>query len=892
MFKKSVYFAVVWGLFCLVDTAGAQGERGQILFEYWDGIGGTLDTLYNSEKWPDQPDTWEYRPNLEGKTDWADTYSTRVRGFLYPPQTGTYFFWIASDDGSELWLGTGDEPDSAIRIANVAEWTAPQEWAKFPSQQSGAIHLEANERYYVEARQVEGDGGDNLAVAWAGPGIGAEPVVISGVYLSPWVRLSPFSPNPANGAADVNPTNRLLRWSPGKDHTAGYFDVYLGTDPETLQLVADNKPFASKLYVHAAGFEPGQVYYWRVDAVGTDKTTIGTGDLWSFSVLPMTANTPNPADWARNKLTDVELSWRAGASGDFHHVYFGTDKDAVANADKNSPEYRGRTVGATTTFDPGELQRGATYYWRVDEAKATGTEWKGSVWTFSTLPILTIHDPDLLGWWKLDEGSGNTAIDWSGHENHGEILYLDGGLGDDGAVWVDDPDKGMVLTFNGNDETGALVKAGKIPAIGVDDSFTWAFWAKQEGDGTGEFETILGNRDVGVDYPRFIMFTPTKFEYFVNTGEYVVDHGAVEGLDYPDLQDGVWTHHAIIKDGSALTYYRNGIKTTQATTLVDQGENALYIGGDLVSGRWSGSMFNVRIYKRALSVEELESVMRRDPAVAWDPTPAHQRVGDIQEISTLTWKPGDNAIEHDVYLGTDAQLVAQATAEDTTGLYRGRQSGTAYTPDDLQMGQTYYWRIDQINSDQSISEGYVWCFAVAAYLIVDDFESYNDDIDAGTTVYQTWADGWDNGTGSQVGYLTSANGTFGETGIVNSGGQSMPLIYDNTVAVGISEADRTFSPAQDWTVEGVTVLVVHFRGDAANTGQLYVKINGAKVPYDGDPGDIAGSEWIAWNIDLTSVGVNLTNITTLTIGIEAGQSGVCYIDDIRLYPDALTGPGE
>ena len=906
MFKKSVYFTVVWPLLCLVGAAGALGETGEILFEYWDGIGGTLDSLYNSDKWPEQPDRWEYRTSLEGETDWAETYSTRVRGFLHPPQTGTYFFWIASDDGSGLWLSRDEDPDSATQIANVPEWTNPREWIKFASQQSGAIHLKAGNRYYIEARHAEGGGGDHLAVAWAGPGIGSDPLVISGVYLSPWLRLKPISPRPADGATDVKPTNRVLRWSPGKDHTAGYFDVYLGTDPDNLLLAADDKPYASKLYVHAAGFEPGQVYYWRVDAVEVDKTTIGIGDLWSFSVLPMTASMPDPADWAKNKLTDVELNWRAGANGDFHHVYFGTDRDTVENAGKNSPEYRGKTVGTTTTFDPGELQRGTTYYWRVDEAKATGAEWKGPVWRFSTLPVLPILDPALLGWWKLDEGSGNTAIDWSGHENHGEILYLNGGLGDDGNVWVDDPDKGMVLTFNGNDETGAVVKAGKIPAIGVNDGFTWAFWARQEGDGTGEFETILGNRDVGVSYPRFIMFTPTRFEWFVNAGEYVINHADIrEGLDYPDLQDGVWTHHAITKNGAALTYYRDGIETIQGTTLVEQGENALYIGGDLAGGRWSGSMLNVRIYKRALSVEELESAMRRDPAVAWDPSPAHRRLGDIEEISTLTWRPGDNAIKQDVYFGTDAQTVARATPEDTTGLYRGRQSGTSYTPDDLQMGQTYYWRVDQINSDQSISEGYVWSFTVAAYLIVDDFESYTND--SPNRVFQTWVDGVGfsadeyypngspgNGSGAMVGHDIWIGGylTLVETEDVYAGSQAMPIYYDNTTGSGRSEVDRTFTPGENWTSGNVTMLVVHFRGEVGNTGRLYLEINGKPVDYNGDPADIGRGTWVAWEIDLASVGVTLTNIRTLTIGIEAGESGVFYVDDIRLYPDALVGSGE
>ncbi len=897
MFKKLLYFTVVWVLFCLASTAGAQGAKGEILFEYWNGIGGTLDTLYNSDKWPNQPDSYEYRSSLEGETDWAETYSTRVRGFLYPPQSGAYSFWIASDDGSELWLSQGEDPDSATRIANVPEWTTPQEWTKFPSQQSGVIHLEADQPYYIEARHVEGGGGDNLAVAWAGPGIGADPVVIEGAYVSPWIRLNPSSPKPENGVMDVKPTNKLLRWSPGQDHTAGYWDVYLGTSPEDLILVADNKPFASKLYVRTAGFEPGQTYYWRVNPVGTDKTTISTGDLWSFFVLPETAGNPHPVDWARNKLTDVELNWRAGANGDFHHLYFGTDRDAVAHAHRGSPQYQGMTVGATTTFSPGELQRGTTYYWRVDEAKATGAEWQGSVWTFSTLPMLPILDPDLLGWWKLDEASGNTAIDWSGHENHGEILNLDGGLGDNGAVWVDDLDQGTVLTFNGNDVTGAVVKAGKIPAIGVDDSFTWAFWARQQGDGTGEFETILGNRDVGVEHPRFIMFTPTKFEYFVRTDEYVIHHEEVKGLDYPDLEDGVWTHHALIKEGTSLIYCRNGIEAGQDYTDVDQGENVLYIGGDLVSGRWSGSLFNVRIYTRALSVEELASAMRRDPAVAWNPTPAHRRVGDIEEISTLSWQPGDDAIEHDVYFGTDAQAVAQATP-NAEGPYRGRQSGTEYTPDDLQMGQTYYWRIDQISGDQSISEGYVWYFTVADFLIIDDFEFYNDlepDDLGSNRIYFTWIDGYETPTtnGATVGYWDAP---FAEQTITrDSSNQSMPVAYDHSTA-GNSEASANVADLQigaDWTRQNVTELSLWFRGDsAANAAEhMYVALNDTTVDHD-NPDATRITEWTEWVIPLkvfSDQGVNLTRINTVTIGFGAkngpatGGSGLMIFDDFRLY---------
>jgi len=126
------------------------------------------------------------------------------------------------------------------------------------------------------------------------------------------------------------------------------------------------------------------------------------------------------------------------------------------------------------------------------------------------------------------------------------------------------------------------------------------------------------------------------------------------------------------------------------------------------------------------------------------------------------------------------------------------------------------------------------------------------------------------------------DGSIMETANVHGGGAAMPIYYDNTFAPARSEADRTFTPGQNWTAEGVTTLVVHFRGEADNTGDLYVKINGVKVPYDGDPADIASSGWVAWEIDLATVGVSLTNITSMTIGIEGGQAGVLYIDDILL----------
>ena len=127
--------------------------------------------------------------------------------------------------------------------------------------------------------------------------------------------------------------------------------------------------------------------------------------------------------------------------------------------------------------------------------------------------------------------------------------------------------------------------------------------------------------------------------------------------------------------------------------------------------------------------------------------------------------------------------------------------------------------------------------------------------------------------GSTVGY---GEAPFAEKTIVHGGRQAMPLFYDNR-STATSEAELTL--AQDWTASGVGTLVLYVQGDADNAGELYVKINGVQVAY---PGDIAGTEWLPWTIDLSTVGANLTNVASLIVGVEGGSDGVIYIDDVRL----------
>ncbi len=263
------------------------------------------------------------------------------------------------------------------------------------------------------------------------------------------------------------------------------------------------------------------------------------------------------------------------------------------------------------------------------------------------------------------------------------------------------------------------------------------------------------------------------------------------------------------------------------------------------------------------------------PAQAREPQPDDGAV-DVEPTTTLTWRAGREAASHEVYFGTDAEALALAEVVDTA----------SFSPDDLQYGTTYYWRVDEVNEADAIPvwAGEAWTFSTQEYALVDGFETYNDDLEAGTTIFDTWIDGWVNDNGAIVGYFEAP---FAEQTIVHSGTQSMPIEYDNTAAPFYSEAERTFDDSQDWTANGIQSLSLWFQGAPDNTGQLYVKINNTKVPYDGDPTDIAKTVWLPWNIDLSTVGGNLSNVNSLTIGIEGnGSSGILYVDDIRLYPQA------
>lgn len=263
------------------------------------------------------------------------------------------------------------------------------------------------------------------------------------------------------------------------------------------------------------------------------------------------------------------------------------------------------------------------------------------------------------------------------------------------------------------------------------------------------------------------------------------------------------------------------------------------------------------------------------PAHAREPQPQSGATGVSPDV-VLSWRAGREADSHEVQLSTDEQAVIDGAAlVDSV-------TTSSFAPGALSLGQTYYWRIDEVNAAEAITtwKGDVWSFAVEDSVLVDGFETYTGD--EGSEVFNSWLDGYEIATnGSVVGY---ENPPYIEESIIHSGEKSMPYHYGVNGAA-TSEATYTFAGTQDWTRFGVKALVLWFYGDPANTAtQMYVKVNGKKVYYDGDPANIALKPWQLWYIDLGAfTGINLKSVTSMVIGFEGGQ-GLVYFDDIALSP--------
>jgi hypothetical protein len=640
--------------------------------------------------------------------------------------------------------------------------------------------------------------------------------------------------------------------------------------------------------------ELGVTYYWRIDEIG--DSNVWTGDVWQFTISDGNMSNPRPANLA--VAVDpcfVELEWDSGCTAHSHDVYFGTDRDAVRDATTADANlFMGNQPLADTNYSPPAVLDFLTYYyWRIDEVEIDGsTRYKGRVWQFKTRS--EVGDLRRILWYKFDETGGTLVRDSSGYEHHGSGEEI-------GGQW--EPNNGHIdgcLDFDADEHVDAPMDTLDT----IDKEITVTVWVKGDDDHADEEGKIFDTGDGS--YHMRARIPDDNGDLLWRAGNDSNDE-LVWRQATPLTWAEEWHFFAFVKDENADTMkiYFDGLLAdskdgVMSNTLAQVAGTTFRIGADNdQSSDYTGKLDDFRVYDVALPDIEISGLFRgEDIALAWGPSPFDGQADVLPDVN-MSWRRGAFAEKHDVYLGTDWDDVNDANTASAP-IYRGRLNPgdpCEYDPPiNLEMGQTYYWRIDEVNTvDPNLWKGKVWQFGVANYFIVDDFESYDDYGANNNPIDGTWGD---------LGFGYTALGAEPDQP-VNGGSQSMWYQYDNETLFLVywSATEMSFGGATDLTYGGqIKALTLYFYGDPDNdandTEELYVALEGsyAEVRYSDDHGydnnDLRLAEWTEWNIPLSDFnGVDPCAATGMQIGFgdstnntTQGGTGTVFIDDIRLYP--------
>jgi autotransporter-associated beta strand protein len=212
-----------------VDKAG-----GSLLREHWSGISGALiSSLTSNTNYPNKPGGREFITSFECLAqDWADSFGTRVTGFIVPPVTGDYTFAVSGDDVVELYLSTDATSANKSLAASVASSTAFRAWGT----SSTARTLIQGQRYFVELLHKESTGTDHWSVGWRKPGDSNFTVVPGSALVQPGLGTAqPTETNLLNTMAQDHP--RLFATA---ERFAKLKAIYLSPTPSQAKTWAQN----------------------------------------------------------------------------------------------------------------------------------------------------------------------------------------------------------------------------------------------------------------------------------------------------------------------------------------------------------------------------------------------------------------------------------------------------------------------------------------------------------------------------------------------------------------------------------------------------------------------------------------------------------------------------
>ena len=630
------------------------------------------------------------------------------------------------------------------------------------------------------------------------------------------------------------------------------------------------------------------------------------------------ARRPDPKDGSLLIQTWGTLSWKEGFYAVSHDVYIGTNFDDVNEGAADT--FVGNTLQATQIIGfmgfpiPDGLVPGTTYYWRVDEVNDANaaSPWKGDVWSFS-VPPKTGYNPIPSDGAKFVETDG-PALSWTpGFDARLHYVYFGTSYDEvdnaTGALPLSDP----TFTPAGTLEPGTTYywRVDEFDVAATHKGSVWSFTTGKLGGGVkGEYYHWSdpsfvgggGNPGPGQAFGNLVLtrIDPRIDFTFSNSPDPTVNEDLFSARWTGEVEAAfteTYTFYTSSDDGARL--WIDGQKLIDAW--VDQGTTEYRGTIDLVAGEkyslvmeyyenGGGAVAELRWSSPSTPKDFVPQAALSRLVHANSPKPIDGTDG-VHLMSDLRWSPGDFASSHEVYLGTDEAAVAGATKaspEYKTGKALGEES---FDPGQLEFDTTYYWRIDEVDNINPDSpwEGKVWSFWTGDFLVVDDFEGY-DDLDPpvgepGNRIWDKWMDGY--GTLNNGALVARDYPPYTEQTIVNSGAQSMEYRFDNTIK--ISEATLGLTFPTDWTANGVTKLSIQFRGSSGNSAERIFVALGNAVVYHPDPAATQINEWTEWVIDLNEfAGANLGNVLSMTIGVGTRNvpgvdaTGTLYFDDIWL----------
>ncbi|MBC7887489.1 MAG: fibronectin type III domain-containing protein [Ferruginibacter sp.] len=335
-------------------AAPACTATGTIAYQKWNGVSGTtVASLTSIAAYPNSPSVTGTLTSFEIPSAAGDNYGIRVNGYICPPATGAYTFWIAGDDNAELWLSTTSNVNNKVKIAYHNSYTNPREWNKFTTQKSAAITLTAGQVYYVEALMKEGTGGDNMAVGWAKPGqattIPGE--VIPGARLLAQLADVQAPTPPANVTASViTQTTLTLTWTPATDNVGvTAYDIYQNNIKINTANIGTNS-------LNVTGLTASTQYSFYVVARDAAGNSSSASSSISITTTATDKQAPTvPANLSANNMgqTFFTLLWNAstdnvGVAG--YEVYRNGTKITASSVTTASYAVTGLIPGTTYTL--------------------------------------------------------------------------------------------------------------------------------------------------------------------------------------------------------------------------------------------------------------------------------------------------------------------------------------------------------------------------------------------------------------------------------------------------------------------------------------------------------------------------------------------------------------